>query len=177
MTRGNEVGGGEGHKVSPNDGRLRQLRNYKVSCDAVWIWSLVPQTRTFNGARLTARCSVTARQYTACLPHPFHTLSAPNTFYLYYIYTHTHSRSFDLIIPQVSKLLFCTQSNFSWPFFFSFNLLCCTHLVFILLLLCVTAFFFFYQLPVLYYTFSLYVFMPTFKTQPPFLCTFFIRRV
>lgn len=118
MTRGNVCGGG---KVSPNDWRLRQLRNYEVSCDAVWIWSLVPQTRTFNGASLTARCSVTARQYTACLPHPFHTLSAPNTFYLYYIHTHTLTLVW-LNYPSSFQTAFLHSIQLQFDFFFFFLL-------------------------------------------------------
>lgn len=110
---------GGGRKVSPNDWRLRQLRNYKVSCDAVWIWSLVPQTRTFNGASLTARCSVTARQYTACLPHPFHTLSAPNTFYLYYIYTHTLTLVW-LNYPSSFQTAFLHSIQLQFDFIFFF---------------------------------------------------------
>lgn len=41
----------------------------------------------FYGARLTGRCFVTARQYAACLGGPFLTLSAPNTFFPFTLYT------------------------------------------------------------------------------------------
>lgn len=36
-------------RLQYNDWRVLQLRKNKVSCDAVWIWSLVPGNRAFLG--------------------------------------------------------------------------------------------------------------------------------
>ena len=84
-----------------------RLRNDEVLCDAVWIWSLVPCEENLCRARLTARCSVTARQYAACLRGPCQTPSGGNTFFLLCNYP----SSFQPII---------TQSNFSLDISFLF---------------------------------------------------------
>lgn len=129
MARGNEEGVVRSHLMIEGCDSYVTTRCHVMPCEYEAL-SRRREPLTGQGWR---RGVLSPRVNTQPVSHTRFTPSPLLTHFTFTIYTHTHSRSFDLIIPQVSKLLFCTQSNFGLTFFFfSFNLVCCTHLVFIL---------------------------------------------
>lgn len=119
-------------KVLFNDWRLRQLRNYKVSCDAAWIWSLVPLRRTFTG-HVWQVGVLSPRVNTQPVSEARFSLSLVLTHFPFPLYTLVW-----LNYPWSFQTVFHTQSNFSFDFFFLF-FVPYTHLVSLFLSRCVTA--------------------------------------
>lgn len=103
-------------KVLFNDWRLRQLRNYKVSCDAAWIWSLVPLRRTFTG-HVWQVGVLSPRVNTQPVSEARFSLSLVLTHFPFPLYTLVW-----LNYPWSFQTVFHTQSNFSFDFFFFFSL-------------------------------------------------------
>lgn len=164
MTQGGTGGVVRSHLMIEGCDSYVTTRCHVMSCE----YEALSRRREPLTGQVQRRGVLSPRVNTQPVSHTRFTLSPLLTHFTFTIYTHTLTLVW-LNYPSSFQTAFLHSIQLQFDFFFSFNLVCCTHLVFILPLFCVTAFFFsFYQLPVLYYTFSLYVFIPTFKTQPPF---------